>query len=154
MEPIDWHIEWIVCFSSLPLFPKIGIILDINAPSYFSKMSFRRVLALKNAIPKRGLEEFLDSTKVAGQDTVYGTLRIFFVKVRSCLESFWAATEKFWGFAQIVVCAVKRTKCSSYWVLWLWIEKCTNAPSRKVTQGEVVNEAPETSIGRKKDWIW
>lgn len=51
-------------------------------------MSFRRALILKNAIPKRGLEEFLNSAKVVGQDTVYGIFSIANLTIRSCLEIF------------------------------------------------------------------
>lgn len=36
------------------------------------RMSYRRVLNCSKFIPKRGLEEFLDSSKVIGKDTVYG----------------------------------------------------------------------------------
>lgn len=35
-------------------------------------MSYRRVLNCGKFIPKRGLEEFLDSSKVIGKETVYG----------------------------------------------------------------------------------
>ena len=71
-------------------------------------MSFRRILTLKNCIPKRGLEEFLDSTKVVGQDTVYGKLNMFSFMSRKSLEIFWIAIEKLWRFTQIVVCSAKR----------------------------------------------
>lgn len=52
------------------------------------EMSFRRIIAIKNAIPKRGLEEFLDSTKVVGQDTVYGCFLFSILMNRSCMEIF------------------------------------------------------------------
>ena len=35
-------------------------------------MSFRRILTLKNAIPVRGLEEFVEASSTAGKDIVYG----------------------------------------------------------------------------------
>lgn len=51
-------------------------------------MSFRRALILKNSIPRRGLEEFLNTAKVVGQDTVYGKSSILFLLYRTSLEMF------------------------------------------------------------------
>ena len=116
-------------------------------------MSFRRAINLTNSIPKRGLEEFLNSAKVVGQDTVYGTFHMSLVMNRSCLEVFWTSIKKFRRFAQIVVCLVKREKRPSYRVLRLWVKKRINAPPRKIAQGQVVHEAHQTSFKWKKNWI-
>ena len=35
-------------------------------------MSFRRLAAIATIFPKRGLEEFVSQTSVAGKDVVYG----------------------------------------------------------------------------------
>ena len=45
-----------------------------NSPfcGFVPSMSFRRLAAVASIIPKRGLEEFVSQTSVAGKDVVYG----------------------------------------------------------------------------------
>lgn len=39
---------------------------------FVPSMSFRRLAAIATIFPKRGLEEFVSQTSVAGKDVVYG----------------------------------------------------------------------------------
>ena len=70
--------------------------LSLEFQFLFSKhrMSFWRLGLLKNVIPKRGLEEFLDASKVVGKDTIYGASGSFSLVSRPRLEVFRAASEK------------------------------------------------------------
>ena len=74
--------------------PNFGMVILPEEPIWAS-MSLRRIFALKNAIPKRGLEEFLDQTKEVGKDMVYGIFGCSIMINRTSLEVFGTSAEEF-----------------------------------------------------------
>lgn len=76
LEEIDWSVDsFPVCFTFVWTLDEIGSIFGISEFPFYSfilSMSFRRLAAIANIIPKRGLEEFVNQTSTAGKDVVYG----------------------------------------------------------------------------------